>query len=61
MHKGELITTQQASKILNYSVAWVNKLAARGDLPVAHKLPTATGAYLFRRAEIERFASERAA
>lgn len=55
----DLITTAEAASILHYSIQWVNKLAARGDLPVAKKLPRATGAYLFDRAEIERIASER--
>lgn len=49
----DLITTAQAAELLNYTVAWVNKLAASGRLPVAQKLPGRTGAYLFRRSEIE--------
>ena len=57
----DLVTTAEAAAILNYSIQWVNKLAARGDIPVAKKLPRATGAYLFDRADIERIAQERAA
>lgn len=49
----DLITTAEASAILGVTVAWVNKLAAAGRLPVAQKLPGRTGAYLFRRDEIE--------
>ena len=62
MHiRGEFITTAQAAEILHYTVAWVNKQAGRGQLPVAHKLPGLTGAYLFRREDIERIAAERTA
>lgn len=63
MRKAEddFLTTAQVAEILNYTIPWVNKLAATGRLPVAQKLPGRTGAYLFNRAEIERVASERAA
>lgn len=57
----DLITTQQAAELLGITVAWANKRAARGSLPVAQKLPGLTGAYLFRREEIERLAAGRAA
>jgi predicted DNA-binding transcriptional regulator AlpA len=57
----DFLTTAQVADILNYTVPWVNKLAATGRLPVAQKLPGRTGAYLFSRSEIERIASERAA
>jgi hypothetical protein len=49
----DLITTQQAADLLGVGVKWVNKLAARGTLPVAHQLPGPTGAKLYRRADIE--------
>jgi hypothetical protein len=49
----DLITTAQAAALLGITVAWANKQAARGRLPVAQKLPGVTGAYLFRRGEIE--------
>lgn len=49
----DLLTTSEVAQILNHSVGWVNKLAATGRLPVAHKLPGHTGAYLFRREAIE--------
>lgn len=57
----DLITTAQVAELLGVTVAWANKLAAKGALPVAHKLPGLTGAYLFRREEIERIAAQRAA
>lgn len=56
----ELITTAQAAEILRITVAWANKQAAAGRLPVAHKLPGLTGAYLFHRDEIEAEAQRRA-
>ena len=55
----DLITTAEVAAILNYSIQWVNKLAARGDLPVVQKLPKATGAYLFDRAAVEDFRRQR--
>lgn len=58
---GDLITTTEAATVLGYTVAWTNKLAASGRLPVAHKLPGRTGAFLFDRADIERWATTRAA
>lgn len=55
----ELITTAEAAPILGYTVAWVNKLASSGRLPVARKLPGRTGAYLFRRGELAIAPNER--
>lgn len=49
----DLMTTAQVAELLGITVAWANKQAARGRLPVAHKLPGLTGAYLFHRDEIE--------
>lgn len=57
----DLITTAQVAELLNITVAWANKQAKAGRLPVAHKLPGLTGAYLFRRDEIEQIAVGRAA
>lgn len=56
---GDLITTAQAADLLGVTVAWVNKLAASGRLPVAQKLPGRTGAYLFDRAAVESHAASR--
>lgn len=55
----EFIASAQAAPILGYSVAWVNKLASKGRLPVAHKMTGKTGAYLFRKEELEQFAENR--
>ena len=49
----ELITSAQVAELRGITVAWVNKQAAAGRLPVAQKLPGRTGAYLFRREDIE--------
>jgi excisionase family DNA binding protein len=58
---GDFLTTAEVAKILNYSVAWVNKLAKSERLPVARKLPGHTGAYLFRRADVDALITGRAA
>jgi predicted DNA-binding transcriptional regulator AlpA len=57
----ELLTTAQVAELRGYTVAWINKLAASGRLPVAHKLPGRTGAYLFRRDDVEAEASQQPA
>lgn len=49
-----LLTSVEVAQELGYSLAKVKRLAQRGDLPVAQKLPGGTGAYLFHREEIER-------
>lgn len=49
----DLITTAEVAELLRITVAWANKQAKRGLLPVAQKLPGATGAYLFRREDID--------
>lgn len=57
----DLLTTQQVKEMTGWSVSSINRWAARGTLP-ALKLPTRTGAYLFRREDVERhLASRRAA
>lgn len=53
----ELLTSPQAGAILNRSARTVQRLADSGDLPVAQKLPGPNGAYLFRRADVERMAA----
>ncbi len=56
---GELITTAQVAEVLGITVAWANKQAAAGRLPVVQKLPGRTGAYLFDRSAIEVEAGKR--
>lgn len=55
----EFIASAQAAPILGYSVAWVNKLASQGRLPVAHKMSGRTGAYLFRREDLDAYMNGR--
>ena len=50
----ETITTAEAAEILGKSVATVNRLALLGRLKPERKLPGRTGAYLFRRKDVER-------
>lgn len=54
----EFLSTAEVARILGVSVATVNRRAADGILPVAHKLPTRVGANLFRRKDIDRVAAE---
>jgi predicted site-specific integrase-resolvase len=48
----ELLTTAQAADLLGRPIATVNRWAAEGKLNPAMKLPTRTGANLFRRSDI---------
>lgn len=50
-----LLTAPEVARILGKSVRTVHRLAAAGDLPVAHKLPGPNGAFLFERATVERY------
>lgn len=56
----DLITTAQVAELLGITVAWANKQAKAGRLPVAQKLPGDTGAYLFRREDIDAEVQRRA-
>jgi hypothetical protein len=52
----QLIGSADTAAILGWSLAKVKRAAKSGDLPVALKLPSETGAYLFDRAAIEALA-----
>ena len=52
MHKNELMTTDQVSKLLGVDVRTVHRLAGK-RLPVAYKIRGRTGALLFHRADVE--------
>ena len=56
----ELLGVTEAAKLIGCSDRTVKRLAKSGALPHAHKLPGATGAYLFRRADVELHAQVRA-
>lgn len=55
----DLLTTAQVRDITGWSITSINRWALLGDLPVARKLPGATGAYLFDRAAVEDFRRQR--
>lgn len=48
-----LITAFEAAMILKKSPRTVQRMSDRGILPVAQKLPGATGAYLYHLADVE--------
>ncbi len=49
----ELLSTGEVAELLGTTVATVNRWAVTGKLPVAHKMPGRTGAYLFARSDVE--------
>lgn len=61
MPDDELIGTADAAAILGVTLPTIKRLALRGDaLQPAVKMRGKTGAYLFRRADVERLAAARA-
>lgn len=61
MQTSDLIGTQEAAAILGVSHRTVKRLAQKGKLAHAVKMPGETGAYLFNRADVEALAAEAAA
>lgn len=53
MPQDDLLTTAQVAEETGWSINTVLRWAAAGDLPYAHKSPGKSGAYLFRRTDIE--------
>lgn len=51
------MSTAQTAEFLDCSVRQVARLASRGDLKPAVKIEGRTGAYLFRRADVEALAA----
>lgn len=52
------MSTAEAAKALGVSVATLNRWAASGKLPVAHKVGTGrTGAHLYLREDVEALAA----
>ena len=49
----DLLTCADVAPMFRRSVDTIARMAARGELPVAQKLPGRTGAYLFRRADVD--------
>ena len=56
----DLIGTAEVCRLLECNPATVGRWAASGKLPAAHKLPGKNGAFLFRRADVEKLAAEKA-
>lgn len=56
-----LLTAPEVARRLGKSVRTVHRMAIAGSLPVAHKLPGPTGAFLFDPAAVEAIESERVA
>ena len=50
----DLLTTAQVAERTGKTVSTVNRWAAIGKLPVAHKLPGRTGVNLFDPADVDR-------
>lgn len=55
--QGEFITVQEAAEILGWSTTTMHRRIADGTLPVAQKLSGRTGAYIFRRSDVEEIAA----
>lgn len=57
MHKhepdAEYLTTAQVAQMLGVRVSTISRRVARGELVPAVKVPGKTGAFLFRRSDIE--------
>lgn len=56
----DLIGTAEICRLLQCNPATVGRWVASGKLTPAHKLPGKNGAFLFTRADIEKFAADRA-
>jgi excisionase family DNA binding protein len=52
----QLLSAGEAAAILGCSVRTVHRRIARGDLPVAYRLPGNIGAYVLRRDDVDRAA-----
>ena len=54
-----LVGAGEAGEIAGVSVDTVKRAARTGELPYSHKLPGATGAYLFTIKAVEKWAATR--
>lgn len=61
MRPSDLLGVKAAAEIVGVSDRTIKRLAKDGALPHAMKLDGDTGAYLFRRRDVERYAAKRAA
>ena len=53
MRNTDVLTTQEAARLLQTTARTVQRMASAGDLHPVFKAPGPTGAYLFDRADIE--------
>lgn len=58
-HHADLITSPEAGRIINRSARTIHRLVEAGKLTPMVTMPGPSGAYLFRREDIEALASER--
>jgi len=56
----DLLTADEASRMLGCSARTVHRKAEAGELPVVRRLPGPNGAYLFDRAAVEELVKARA-
>lgn len=61
MQQSDLITSSQAASVLGKSARTVQRMVEAGSLTAVHKLPGTTGAYLFRRTDVEALIAKDAA
>ncbi len=61
MSQSELLGVSEAAALVGVSIATIKRAASAGQLPIAHKMPGQTGAYLFHRTDVEALAKGRAA
>ncbi len=59
-NEATLVGVADAAEVLGLSVDTVKRAARSGQLAPAIKMPGKTGAYLFRREDVEQFAAQRA-
>jgi hypothetical protein len=55
MAHDDLLTSTQVGQLIGKSGRTVQRMADKGEIAPAQKLPGPNGAYLFRRAEVARF------
>jgi excisionase family DNA binding protein len=57
----DLVGSSEVCRILDCNPSTVGRWVKSGHLRYAHKLPGRNGAYLFHRADVDKFAADRAA
>lgn len=57
----ELLTTAQVAEVLGVSIKTVLRIAERGDLPVAVRMPGLRGPRMYRLADVQALVDRRSA